>query len=79
MHIGLMLRGIDKRGGTGVYARAVILEAPSSLWWDQVALPRYARQNGVDLLFDTKFWERTASNTFDIVRRVHGGSGTAAA
>lgn len=79
MHIGLILRGIDKRGGTAVYARDVSLEAPPSLWWDRVTLPRYAGQNGVDLLFDTKFWERTASDTFEIVRRVHGGSGTAAA
>lgn len=91
MRIGLMLRGIDKRGGTGVYARNLVpellrqgsetewvllyssphqlgsvalpaenareavLEAPHPLWWDQVSVPRYARANGIDLLFNAKF------------------------
>lgn len=90
MKIGIMLRGVDKRGGTGVYARnlvprlldlgqehewtllyqadgqletfdlpanarGVVLHAGNSIYWDQVLVPRYARREGLDVLFNAKF------------------------
>lgn len=34
--------------------REVLLPAPSALWWDQVAVPRFARREGLDLIFNPK-------------------------
>ena len=31
-----------------------VIRAPSKLWWDQVSVPRYARANRIDLIFNPK-------------------------
>ena len=31
-----------------------VIRASSKLWWDQVCVPRYARANGIDLVFNPK-------------------------
>jgi len=45
--------------------REIVLAAPSVLLWDQVAVPRAARREGIDVLFNTKYSIplRTASRT----------------
>ena len=89
LKIGVMLRGIDGKGGIGIYCQNLMdhllaidnvnryilyyakeeflgryksfpnveecyLKAPGRLVWDQLSVPRHARKNEVDVLFNTK-------------------------
>ena len=47
--------------------REIAVRAPSKLWWDQVSVPRLAKRESVDIVYNPKLsiplWTRSKTDT----------------